>query len=82
MRTGFKHSDPGKLLNSPKPYGFLHHFKLVNFSTEAGTISQIRPFKMHSSYLLRSHRRRVWSQEPESANWPSEDRITSETKCP
>lgn len=34
--------------------------------------------------VLRSHRRSVWSQEDESANWPSEEITTSETKwlCP
>ena len=34
--------------------------------------------------VLRSQRRRVWSHEEESANWPSEEMTTSETKwlCP
>jgi len=32
--------------------------------------------------LLRSQSRRVWSHEPESANCPSDDRITSDTKWP
>ncbi len=30
--------------------------------------------------VLRSHRRSVWSQEEERANWPSEEMTTSETK--
>ena len=30
--------------------------------------------------VLRSQRRRVWSQEEERANWPSEEMTTSETK--
>merc|ERR1711974_165887 len=29
-----------------------------------------------------SHRRRVWSHEPDRAKWPSLERTTSETKCP
>merc|ERR1712093_860375 len=32
--------------------------------------------------VLRSHRRRVPSQEPERANWPSEEMTTSCTKWP
>merc|ERR1711904_469210 len=32
--------------------------------------------------VLRSHRRRVPSQEPERANCPSEEMTTSSTKCP
>ena len=31
--------------------------------------------------VLRSHRRRFLSQEPDSAKCPSEDRTTSDTKC-
>ena len=31
--------------------------------------------------VFRSHRRRVPSHEPESANWPSEEITTSSTKC-
>merc|ERR1719348_2960118 len=30
----------------------------------------------------RSQRRRVLSQDPDKAKWPSEDRTTSEMKCP
>merc|ERR1719318_604874 len=32
--------------------------------------------------VLRSQSLRVLSQDPERAKWPSEERITSETKCP
>jgi hypothetical protein len=34
--------------------------------------------------VLRSHRRSVWSQEEDRANWPSDEMTTSETKwlCP
>merc|ERR1712070_1147611 len=34
------------------------------------------------SPVLRSHRRRVPSHEPERANWPSEEITTSSTKWP
>jgi hypothetical protein len=47
--------------------------------------SEVWPMKRRVvSPVFRSHRRRVWSQDEERANWPSEEMTMSETKwlCP
>ena len=66
---------------------------LMDLSRDADTICRLSAEKATLSTSLvcptkrrvvtprcKSHRRRVWSQEPDRANWPSEEITTSETK--
>ena len=75
-------------LHSPKVF-----HSLIVLSREPETICRLSALKLTErtsevwptkrrvvNPVLRSHRRRVWSQEEERANWPSDEITTSDTK--